>query len=241
MNKISLLILSLILITTLSFSQSIKIVYNGNVLNNNAVIDTSGAPTDLFASLLGLKNITTSAVQIKVKKIINYALNGSDVSFCFAGNCFDPSVIISPTVASINPNTIDTSFTADYAANGKSGVSSVTYAFFNINAPGDTTKVTINYTTSVGINEISKSDIHFSDAYPNPATNSTTIAYSYPKTAKTAEIIISNILGSKVTEIQLNDFNSKKTIDISNLNKGVYFYSLIVNDKIYYTKKLIVK
>lgn len=241
MKRISVIVLSFLFFATIGFSQSIKIVYNGVILNNNAVIDTSGTPNELFATFLGLNNTTNSVVQIKVKKIINYALNGSDVSFCFAGNCFDPSVFVSPTTASINSNTTDNSFSADYSGNGISGNTSVTYAFFNINSPGDTAKVTINYTTSVGVNEISKADITFSDAYPNPANNSTSIAYTLPKTTKTSSIRISNILGSKVAEIAIQDLNGKKTIDLSDYNKGIYFYSLIVNDKIFFTRKLIVR
>lgn len=241
MKKISVLILSFLLITTIGFTQNIKLIYNGITLNNNATIDTIGSSTLMFAIPLVIKNNTSSTAQIKVKKTVHFSVPGSDVSFCFAGNCFDPAVIISPTTAIINPNATDSSYTSDYSANGHNGGTSVTYAFYNINGTGDTAKVTFNFNTSISVNDISKADIHFSDAYPNPANNSTTIAYALPKATNTASIRVSNILGSKIVEYILDDLNGRKTIDISDLNEGVYFYSLIVNNKIYFTKKLVVK
>jgi hypothetical protein len=241
MKRISVLILSFLLIATIGFTQNIKLIYNGTTLNNNASIDTFGSNTLLFAIPLVIKNNTSSTAQIKVKKTVHFSVPGSDVSFCFAGNCFDPSVIISPTTAVINPNATDSSYTSDYSANGHNGGTSVTYAFYNINGTGDTAKVTFNFNTSISVNDISKSDIYFSDAFPNPASSITTIAYNLPKLTKTASIRISNIIGSKVTEIALQDLNGKKSIDLNDFTKGIYFYSLLVNDKIYYTKKLVVK
>lgn len=241
MKKISVLILSFVLSTSIGFSQNIKLIFNGITLNNNASIDTFGSNNLMFAIPLVIKNNTNSTANIKVKKTVNFSVPGSDISFCFAGNCFDPAVFVSPTTAVINPNSTDSSYTSDYSANGHNGGTSVTYAFYNINGTGDTAKVTFNFNTSTSVNDIPKADIYFSDAYPNPANNSTTIAYSLPKATNTASIRISNILGSKISEYSLEDLNGRKSIDISNFNEGIYFYSLIINNKIYFTKKLVVK
>jgi hypothetical protein len=241
MKKISVLILSLVFIVTLGFSQNLKIYYNGNLLTNNQEISAYGTPNDYIYVPFKVKNVGTSTISMKVKKIEHSLLNGSENAYCFAGNCFAPEIIISPNTAVIASNQFDTTFTADYNGNGKSGTSIISYVFYNINNVNDSVSVKVNYTTSVGINDISKADIQFSDAYPNPATNTTTIAYVLPKTTNIASIRISNILGSKIVEYTLDDLNGRKTIDISNLNEGVYFYSLIVNNKIYFTKKLVVK
>lgn len=242
MKKISVLILSLVFVATLGFSQNLKIYYNGNLLTNNQEINVYGNPSDYIYVPMKVKNVGTSTISMKVKKIEHSLLTGSENAYCFAGNCFVPEIIISPNTAVIPANQFDTSFTADYNGLGKSGTSIISYVFFNINNVNDSVSVKVNYITSLNsINDISKADIYFSDAYPNPANNSTTIAYVLPKATNTASIRISNILGSKISEYSLEDLNGRKTIDISNFNEGIYFYSLIVNNKIYFTKKLLVK
>jgi hypothetical protein len=49
-----------------------------------------------------------------------------------------------------------------------------------------------------------------------------------------------DILGNNVKEILLNQEGVKK-LDVSDMNKGIYFGNLIVNDEVVSIKKLIVK
>ena len=241
MKKFSLLFIIVLLFASICYSQSLKILYNNQILTNNYVIDTTGLPSELFTIPLKLKNIAASSKQIKVKKIIHLSVNGSENSFCFAGQCFDSSVYISPIASTIDPNSIDSSFTGDYCGNGKIGTTSLTYVFFDVNNSSDSVAIKINFTTQNDVKLLSKQDIRFSNAYPNPASNSTSFEYNILKQYNSAYIRFSDILGSKVLDVAINDYNGKKTVDLSNFKKGIYFYSLVINDVTYLSRKLIVK
>ena len=55
-----------------------------------------------------------------------------------------------------------------------------------------------------------------------------------------ATLKLIDILGNNVKEILLDQEGVKK-LDISDMNKGIYFGNLIVNDEVVSIKKLIVK
>ena len=84
-------------------------------------------------------------------------------------------------------------------------------------------------------------DYSLEQNYPNPFNPQTKITFSVKEPAK-IEISVYNIIGQKVALI-LNSFlregKYEVSFDGSNLNSGIYFYNLIVNDKILNTKKMI--
>ena len=92
----------------------------------------------------------------------------------------------------------------------------------------------------MGINDITTSDVYFSEAYPNPASGTISFNYSLPEKTN-AKIYITNILGAKVADVELNANSGKQIISTNELNAGIYFYSLIVNDKVFCTRKLVIK
>ena len=59
--------------------------------------------------------------------------------------------------------------------------------------------------------------------------------------AGSARLVITNLVGSKVAVHSLNGTSGKVRMDISNLDSGIYFYSIEADGKIVSTKKLIVR
>ncbi len=85
-----------------------------------------------------------------------------------------------------------------------------------------------NYCSTVGISENGEqvADLEITNVYPNPADNLLNIVYN---SYEIVEIAIANVLGQEVKRIK-GESNTKgiqqNHIDISNLNKGVYFVSI---------------
>jgi hypothetical protein len=85
-----------------------------------------------------------------------------------------------------------------------------------------------NYCSTVGISENGEqiADLEIMNVYPNPADNLLNIVYN---SYDLVEIAITNVLGQEVKRIK-GESNTKgiqqSHIDISNLNKGVYFVSI---------------
>ncbi len=75
---------------------------------------------------------------------------------------------------------------------------------------------------------------------PNPVLDKSIISYKLPEAVNSGFINIYNFTGSLVRKIEL----SKNTGDIKvysqDLEKGVYFYSLVVNGYTLHTKRMIV-
>ena len=74
-----------------------------------------------------------------------------------------------------------------------------------------------------------------SAAYPNPASDKFTIETSSPANM----ISIYNLLGEKIKSVSLKIGQTNFQIDVADLNKGVYFYSIINEGVIVETKKLV--
>jgi len=74
--------------------------------------------------------------------------------------------------------------------------------------------------------------------YPNPAINEITLGYSGNKQLQ--ELVIVNISGQRVQQIDLSTFNQSQQIDIRTLSTGIYFIQIVSEDQTI-VKKLIVK
>ena len=79
-------------------------------------------------------------------------------------------------------------------------------------------------------------------AFPNPTKGETTITLNHAN-GENYKIRISNAIGRviKTIEVPRNITDSKVEVDLSNLPAGFYFYSLLANDKMIETKRLILQ
>lgn len=97
---------------------------------------------------------------------------------------------------------------------------------------------------TIGINkneEITPESYKLVQNYPNPFNSSTIIKYSIADT-RFIQINIYDILGKKIVTLVNQIQNSgihEINFDGTNLNSGVYFYSLEVNKQLIDTKKLL--
>jgi len=87
----------------------------------------------------------------------------------------------------------------------------------------------------------SKSDVQVKSFFPNPAVKSAIMEYSINSTEYDAKITLQNVLGSIIDTYKLSPDENKLTISTEELNPGVYFYTLTIDDEGLATRKLIVK
>ncbi len=240
MKKVLLLIVAGLFIISYSFAQSLSLSNSGGALNNGDTVTVAGPLTSTIYVYAFVENLTSSPIDVKVRKIEIDTVPGSKNYLCW-GLCFDPIIYVSPDPITINGNSInDVDFSGDYKAQGNPGVTKIRYVFFDENNPTDSVYIQVHFDATSGINDISK-DIIFSNAYPNPASVSTTISYSLPANSNNTRIIIRDLLGATVKEILITDFKGKKTIITSDMDDGIYFYSLVLDEKIITSKKLIIR
>ena len=80
-------------------------------------------------------------------------------------------------------------------------------------------------------------------AYPNPAKGGVTIGYDFSNENEycTAHIDFYDVLGKKVKTVQLKNNKGRLSLPPGEINSGMYFYTLMVDDKRMQTEKLIIE
>lgn len=88
---------------------------------------------------------------------------------------------------------------------------------------------------------IENAQIQISNVFPNPASQQITFNYRLASSAQDAKITFFTVLGSKVAEMKLSQFDESVTLPIENFKVGVYLYTISVNNQNVATRKLVVK
>ncbi|MCF8297775.1 MAG: T9SS type A sorting domain-containing protein [Saprospiraceae bacterium] len=243
MKKI-LLFTALVYIATLTtFAQSLSLSDDhGNPIANGDTIELWGdINTNAMAIDIDVKNNGTSVSYTRVKKREVSLISGSVNYFCWA-SCYNANTILAPDTIILQPNESTSNFSGDYEPWGHAGTTTVAYIFFNATQPTDTVFVVVEYhITGVGFQENNFDLIKFSNAYPNPAKTFTTFDYFFPTSVNNVRIEILDILGTVVREVKLIGGKGVYRMETADLNEGIYFYSVIVDEQLYTTKKLVIR
>ena len=79
-----------------------------------------------------------------------------------------------------------------------------------------------------------------SNLYPNPARNFAAFDFEIKDNEAHVEVVIRNIIGSEVGSYSFETTERKLQIAVSHLNSGIYFYTLLVNEKNILTRKFMI-
>ena len=246
MNKL----LTLLFIFSLSYgmSQSLSLSHNDRMLKNNDTVflDLSTDDETVF-TYIDITNNSEKDYYIKVKKEIIQIADDAILTFCFNGTCFSADTSNNPYILFPNETlkyikgSNDKGFYTQYG--NVFGISVARFTFFDENDRLDTTVFFLVIKTDT-ISEIkqqpSSSGLSLK-AYPNPATERVTIEYSFPNQTFFSTLVLKNIMGLTVLEESLSHKTDKIALDLSNIPRGIYFYSVENSGKAILTKKLIVK
>jgi predicted nucleic acid-binding Zn-ribbon protein len=76
--------------------------------------------------------------------------------------------------------------------------------------------------------------------YPNPNNGSFIVSYDLQKETN-IDILVSDISGKVVYKVALDDLNNLQTINLSDVQNGIYFVQLVNKDsKLFWTNKVII-
>ena len=230
--KKSLLIFIAVLISAAAVAQSLSVT--------SASTTISGDPSNLLQGFATVQNISANTVDVSVEKVYNSLANGHHSSFCWGIICVDTATLTSPVPETIAPGASNSTFYADLQPSGNVGTSTVGFRFYVDANPSDNASITFTYDATVtGIAELLASGVVLTAPFPNPAHTYTQMGCNL-NGAKNAKIVVYNMLGSVVREIKVADKQNLVKISTADLKNGLYLYSLINNDKVIASKKLMV-
>ncbi|MFN6038705.1 MAG: T9SS type A sorting domain-containing protein [Bacteroidota bacterium] len=255
MKKIYFPVLFAIILTAVNAQSTLQVLDPDNNHNNvsNGVYDAWGDPSTHIEKEFDVRNTTSAGKTVKLKRTFvsgfNFSLPDQDtVQICW-NVCLPASWNTTQTAGNV---TVNANTTLSFSSGGIGfhslfspcallGTRVIRYTFWDVNNTSDSVNVTVNYhITGVGINSSNIKQFNFSSPQPNPAFGQTTIRYNFPFNVGNAKIKIYNAVGTLVKEFKIEDESGKLIISTDELINGIYFYSLIINDKVAGTKKLIV-
>jgi hypothetical protein len=213
-------------------------------VNINPVSTTLSGPNDvMMQSHLQVKNIGPVTLTVKVKRTVNNLATNHVSNFCFAGVCY-PSAVSTSLAWNIDPGAVADSehvtLRADLNPLSTNGISEVTYCAYDADNESDSICITFRYNAGpIGVNELSGGSKFMSNAYPNPAHQTSLVTYSLPS-MKNAQIVISNMLGSAINKLHLSEKSGTVELPVAALPEGVYYYTLMNDGKPVVSKRLMI-
>lgn len=84
-------------------------------------------------------------------------------------------------------------------------------------------------------------EITIQDVYPNPVQDQAFIDYQLHNETVKAKLVIHNILGKAMNELELSAFETRAKLVTDDFTSGIYFYTLYLDNTGVLTRKLIVR
>ncbi len=234
----------LFLLAFSGFSQSIVLLDTANAVVSNSIVDITITPGSTTLTEFLIHNSTNQSRTYKCRRAILYMASDDSTQFCFGGLCYG----FGTNVGSLSL-TVVAQDTVDFAGNGfhavfVAGASCVTrlvyYRFEDPANLADSTNVILRYNCSSGVNEFANAAGTISEVVPNPASQLISINYNVTSNSQKAKLAVYNVIGKEIKQITLTDKQGTAKLNTDDIPSGVYFYSLLVDDKIISTKKLVI-
>lgn len=199
-----------------------------------SVVDAHG---DIY-----VQNTSNDTVEFKVKRLPGWETNAlTDVNyFCWA-QCYLPTVSDSPDPYVLAPG--QTHFLSVYAQTDGDGnvvCGDVSYQFYETRNPSDILDITVTFCTGATISVKENVRLDNFKLFPNPAQNNVTVEYNLRNSSNNANVYLTNMLGARVVESSLDVNDNRKQISVANLPSGVYFLSIVSDEKVLKTERLVV-
>jgi len=195
-------------------------------------------------AVLSIRNLTNNPLQLQIKRLSSQLGSSQTHYICWESDCLSELASSFTSAKTIEAGGLSKKFVSVLETGLVEGTSSVKYLIYNVKNPADSVVHEVFYVIE---DQNSKKilfhnpDIEVSNIYPNPVTNAAFFNYTLSSKRKNAKIIIHNVLGTIVAEYDLPSYESRIKINTSELNSGVYFYTLKVDNDNLITRKLVVK
>jgi hypothetical protein len=196
---------------------------------------------EIIKAPVRFKNNTEKPITIVIKKVSAQLGSTQKNFYCIDSNCLDSK--IEDYVVKIEPGQTLTSLHIGIESGLVSGESSVKYIAYNRHNPSDVIEFDLSFTVEEKVQKqhvYSSAQISIEDVYPNPASAYAFVDYKIFNDRIKARVVIHNILGNIVSTNELPVQDNKIKIKTDELSPGIYFYTLYVDDKCLFSRKLVV-
>ncbi len=197
---------------------------------------------ELIKAPIRFKNTSDKSVTLIVRKISDEIGSTQKNFLCLDASCIDQRA--DDQIIKLEAGQTLSSLHVALEAGLVSGLSSVKYIAYNKSNPSQSIEFEVNFAVEEKAEKqtiYSSKFITLKDVYPNPVVDQALVDYKILNENIKAKIIIHNILGNNQGEYALPSSENLLRIPAYDLNPGIYFYTLYINNEGVLTRKLIVK
>ena len=238
------LTISLMLSVLVLSAQSYTVTRDGATVTSGDTFYVMGDGEATFGELNIEFNVTANeSIRLIGEKVEVQVVENTINYFCW-GNCFLSNIYISdPVILDAGQSEV---FSMHYQYDND--ISEVLnqnqvmkYYLYPVNDPDDKFIINVVFKyTYENVEDISVVE-EFSNAYPVPASDVVNFDYSFSSNVSSAMTAVYNMMGQEVLRSDIGSMSGKLSLNVSDLNDGIYFYSLIVNGKTEKSNKLVVR
>lgn len=230
--------LVLLAVTTFMAAQTLQFEYDGHVYEDGeTIICHFDEAMYEYVQHMQIRNISNQDLNVTVEREIIETVNDAITFFCW-GQCLAPDNNISNPVA-ITANTLsEEAFDIHVSIpDGETGVVKARYYAYDESNPDSK----ISFLLLAGQTAASPEyTVNLGQAYPNPA--STQVHFDFNCTGgSNMNVVVYNLLGQEVKAQPVNGNRGRINIAVDDLQPGIYFCSIQVNNATVKTEKFIVK
>ncbi|MBC6367072.1 T9SS type A sorting domain-containing protein [Algoriphagus sp. AK58] len=206
------------------------------------VVDFSGPIGASQRKTIILQNESNQQKTYILKNIRGNIGSSQKMRICFGDQCFDPKKELAKISIKLSPGEIYTDFYLEFELGIAETRGSFDLFFVNAENIRENFIVEARYEVENVVKaDFSYKDVKLSEIYPNPSNRIAQLDYELVNPKAKAKITINSFIGNPIAEYELDPDRSSLVINVSEFQPGVYFYTLIVDNKNVVTKKLQVK
>ena len=218
----------------------------GVSVNGDTITKTGAVTNPDLEQHMWVRQTSGSSMDIKAKVYVQ-SMDTGRYTVCWF-QCYSPQA---PSVTYFNPsdivavpnNDIVSNFSAHYyhTSGAPATISQLRYVLYDGNNPQDSAYVDIVFDNNpLSINSFSTLDINLK-AYPNPATDKLTVEYTIKENASNLSLSVYDVLGQEMVSKKLSESKGKVDLELDNINAGIYFYAIKVDERTIRTERFIVR
>lgn len=228
------LVIYLMFLFTIIQAQSLSVVSYDSIVIGDAI------QSNAIYAHASVKNLSAKAIDVKVKRIdANYNALTDNNAICW-GICYPPESSESSFAIEIEAGGIDSLNFTGHVYPDKDGVPAsgdITYVFFNANNPSDSVSMEVHYkvllTSSID-EDISSRNVF---VFPNPNNGYVNLRF-HEKIPHLVSFNLYSDIGKIVYKKRVNGKNEITGINLTQLKKGTYLYSITEDINVLETGKL---
>jgi hypothetical protein len=210
----------------------------------NEAVEFNGKVNTSQRKSLILQNESNQTKEYILKFMRGNIASSQNVKICLGNTCYDPKKDLAKVKLSLKPGEIYTDLYLEFDLGITEAKGTFDMHFANTENLRDVFIIESVYhveNPNMDGDEINNEEIKLGSVFPNPATRIAQLDYEIKKPQINARIVVNSFIGNPVFDLKLNPNEKSIILNVTDLNPGIYFYTLIVDNKNIVTKKLVVK